>query len=452
MSRSDARGKGMSREDSLKRVLLFAMLSVMLTAVASTVVEAAAMDSVRNAWGSMRVYVLSGPFWINALIVFAGIFLLYTLLLSSKLGGSDSTTKVIMYIVIGIIALVIATKFIDPATGAPEYIWHNDQFRMFTRFLIGPEAGQGPGACAAPEHSWWRSWVPFGLAEPNPPCCGAGAYFTQAHGRQDVCKQAILRTNDNGVGLPAFIIATILFYLLFASQGKKLGFDSMGSSGGKWFPIVLSVVLGAMMANERVAKNNILIIGGWIALVMLGNKLSKTLGGEGGAKDEKGDKRGFGFGLAYALIQLILNMLGTSLWGGNVTSSDIGTGTILWNILIGFGMGWIYSVLTGEKGVLGAISKARREKAAKDIEDLTKKGKYKQAFLRGLPIIGSKWSPEDKAEKLRKDVREITDDIEMVRRLYNVKTDTSDPALTREIDEKVKRLEKKLADALKKTP
>jgi hypothetical protein len=426
------------------------MMSVVLTAVASTVVEAAAMDSVRSAWGSMRVYVLSGPFWINALIVFAGIFLLYTLLLSSKLGGSDNTTKIMMYIVIGIIALVVATKFVDPGTGAPEYIWHNDQFRMFTRFLIGPE--QSLGACAAPEHSFWRSLLPFGLGEPNPPCCGPGAYFMTAHGRQDVCKQAILRTNDNGVGLPAFIIATILFYLLFASQGKSLGFDSMGASGGKWFPIVLSVVLGAMMANERVAKNNILIIGGWVAFIMLGSKLSKTLGGQGGEKDEKGNKKGFGFGLAYALIQLILNMLGTSLWGGSVSAGEIGTGRILFNILIGFAIGWLYSVLTGEKGILGSIMKARREKASKDIEELTKKGKYGQALLRGLPFIGGRWAPEDKAEKMRKDVREITDDIDLVRRLYNIRTDQSDPNLTTEIDEKVKRLEKKLSETLKKSP
>jgi hypothetical protein len=448
MSSSDAPRTRNPRENTARRLLFIGLMSVLLFAMASSVVEARAMDSIRNTWSHMRVYVLSGPFWVNAIIIFAVAFILVTLLLSNKL-GSDSTQKVMLYIVIGVIAIIIATKFVA-ANGAPQYLWQNEQFRQFTQFLIGPDAAHQRGPCVAPAHSFWMSMLPFGWGDPNPPCCGAGAYEISVRNRPNpVCKQAILRTNENGSGLPAFIIATILFYLLFSAYAKNLGIDGMGSGGGKWFPIILAVVLGAMMANERVTKNNILIIGGWVALILLGNKLSKTLGGDGGSKDISGSRRGFGFGLAYAFIQLILNMLGTSLWGGSVDATELGSGKIIGNILIGLAFGYVYSLVLGEGGIIRKILKARADKAEKDIEELNKQGKFKEALLRGLPIIGTKYSPVDKAEKLRKKIKEITDDIDMVRRTYAV---TTNAALIAELDAKIQRLEDKLAEELRKSP
>jgi hypothetical protein len=413
MSGPDARGKGISREGTVRRLLLLAMLSMMLTAMAASVVEAAAMDSVRNTWSSMRVYVLSGPFWVNALIVFAVLFMLSSLLFQSKM-GYDNTHKVMMYIVIGIIALVIATKFVA-SNGAPQYIWQNEQLRSFTQFLIGPDAAHQKGACAAPGHSLLMSLLPFGWGEPNPPCCGAGAYeITVSNMPLPACKQAILRTNENGSGLPAFIIAGILFFLLFKAYSKNLGFDSAGGGGGKWFPIVISVVLAALVANERVTKNHILIIGGWVALVLLGNKLSKTLGG--GGKDENGSKRGFGFGLAYAFIQLVLNMLGTSLWGGEVAANEIGSSSIIWNILIGAVIGAVYSFFaSGGKGIFSQWKKSLGAAGQKRLDAWNKAGRPLMGFLSSIPGIGSLFKPPDSKtkaliKKLEKSLRKLWED------------------------------------------
>ncbi|MBW2971465.1 hypothetical protein KY359_00370, partial [Candidatus Woesearchaeota archaeon] len=230
-----------------KKAMIVLLLALVFFSLSATVAEAALRDSIRSGWSSIRVYVLSAPFWVNVLILFGVGMVLYTLLLAKSM-GSDNSTKAIIYIVLILIAIVIATKFMGD-DGKPEYLWRNDQFRNFTRFLIGPK--DSLGACPS-SHSGWRALA--GL-NPNPPCCGTGAYWTLAEGER-VCKQAILRTNVAGTGLPALIFAFLAFYLLFGAYGGKLGFDRMGSGGGKWFPIFLSLVLAALIANERVPKNH----------------------------------------------------------------------------------------------------------------------------------------------------------------------------------------------------
>ncbi|MBN1543930.1 hypothetical protein JW898_00530 [Candidatus Woesearchaeota archaeon] len=433
----EGKGPAGHGSDSRKRMFLLILFAFIFLSISSTFAEAAVRDSIRNGWSHMRTYVLSGPFWINTLIIFAVGFILYTILIAKSMGGGDNSTKIMMYIVLALIAIVIATKFVG-ANGAPEYIWNNDQFRNFTRFLIGPR--ESLGACSG-SHSGIRAWLGW---EPNPPCCGTGAYFTSAGG-QRVCKQAILRTNQNGTGLPALIIGFLALYLLFGAYGSKLGFDRMGSSGGKWFPIMLSLILAAMIANDRIPKNHILMIAGWVAFLLIGNALSKSFAGD----DKKSSKKGLGFGLAYALVQLVLNMLGTSLWGTSVNASDFGSSTVVWNLLIGIGLGYLYSYMSSGNGIWKKVSDELRKKKEKDIEELAKRGEMRKALLRTIPIFGKHWSPKDEAEALKKKVKEITEELEMINRLYRV-SPAPNAAQRAEIDSKVARLQDKIKDALKK--
>ncbi len=428
------------RQNSIKMKIWMLVLFIGLSFFANAVVvEAGPFDSIRTGWSQIRTYILSMQFWINALILFGVLFILFTLLLKKHM-GSDKTTMTVMYIIIGVAALIIATKFV--VGGVPQYMWHNEGFRDTTQFLIGPSRPLSP--CAAPNPPWWRnigsSWFS------NPPCCGTGAYFKATADNPAACKQAILRTNTGGSGLPAFIIAGLLFFLLFNGYGKNLGFDRTG----KWMPIILSLILAALLANERVTKNQILTIGGWITVLLIGNKLSKSMSGE---KDPKGTKKGFGFGLAYAFVSLILNMLGTSLWGGTVAAGDVGVASILWNLGIGFMIGFIYSFFAGG-GILGKILDERKKKTESDITKLVQSGKIKEPFLRALPFIGDRWAPKDNVKKMQGNIEKLTGQLDEIKKLYRLTADegTRNPNLYDQINEKVEKIENKIAESLRKGP
>ncbi|MFH1064167.1 MAG: hypothetical protein V1729_03745 [Candidatus Woesearchaeota archaeon] len=408
------------RPDAKKKMLLLAVFTLMLFISNAAVVEAGIGGSLKNTWGSVRVYVLSMAFWLNALIIFGIVFLLYTLLLSSKV-GSNNTQQIMMYIVIGVIALVIATKIVA-TNGAPQYVWQNDQFRKFTQFAIGPQDHLGP--CSEKLSSSFGKSL-LGI-DPNPPCCGTGAYFTTVKSGRSACKQAILRTNENGSGLPAFIVAAILFYLLFSINGAKLGFDKMGSGGGKWFPIVLTAILAALVTNDRMTKDNLVMIGGWIAVVMIGSAWSKTMSGDGD-KEGGNAKKGFGFGFAFALVELIANILGSSLLGGSVAASEIGTGSIFRNLILGLLIGFIYSAIKGQ-GVFGRIRKRVEDKKKKEIDKNIEEGSYLKAYLRAIPFLGRlPWFKPKKAAKEIKKKSEMLQErmLESQKRLEELKKDTS---------------------------
>jgi len=389
MSRGGKDGKSI-----VPKIAMLLLLSFVLVAVFSVPAEAAIQDSLRSFWSQISVFVKSWQFWVNSFIVFAGLFLLYTLLLSGKV-GNDTGKQVMVYIIIIIAALIISSKIVD-ASGVPEKIWSNERFRSFTQFLIGP--AEPLGECGTTDMpSFWKSMTG---TTPNPPCCGTGAY-TKDIGGKPLCKQAILRTNESGAGLPAFLIASILFFLLFSSFGDKLGFKSMGGKAGEWFPIVLSVLLGALMANERITKSNVIMIGGWVAVLMIGKSLSKSLSDE---KDEKGTKKFLGFALAFAFVQLIANMLGTSLFGGEVTAEDIGAPQIIKNLLVGLVIGGVYSLMAGGSGIFGELRKNLKDKQREDIKKQVNDGKFWAPFMRSLPLIGRFFKPKkEAAENQRRD-------------------------------------------------
>jgi Flp pilus assembly pilin Flp len=382
MSRGNSDGKSI-----VPKIAMLLLLSVVLVAVFSIPAEAAVKDSLRSFWSQISVFVKSWQFWVNAFIVFAGLFLLYTITLSEK-AGSDTGKKVIIYIIIILAAVILSTKIVDDS-GHPEKIWSNERFRGFTQFLIGPATPVGQCG-TTDEPSAWKNFIG---SNPNPPCCGTGVYQKTVGGKLP-CKQAILRTNESGAGMPAFLIASILFFLLFSSMGDKLNFKSMGGKAGEWFPIVLSVLLGALMANERITKSNVIMIGGWVAVLMIGKSLSKSLSDE---KDEKGTKKFLGFALAFAFVQLIANMLGTSLFGGEVTAEDIGAPRILKNLFWGMVIGGAYSILNGGGGILGDLRKNLKDKQREDIKREVNDGKFWRAFGRSLPIIGRFIKPKKAA-------------------------------------------------------
>jgi hypothetical protein len=142
-------------------------------------------------------------------------------------------------------------------------------------------------------------------------------------------------------------------------------------------------VLGALMANSRVTKNNIVMIGGWIAVIIIGSKLSKSLSGDG-----KKQMKGLGYGLAFALVQLIANMLGSSLWGGVYDPSELGIGTIFFNILIGVGFGYAWSMITSKDSFARQwLSKMNAEKKA-DIKAYLDNKQWGKAIGRWFPLTG----------------------------------------------------------------
>lgn len=362
------------------RILLIMIIVLVLFSITAEAAEAKAMDSIKNAWNSSKKFAKSPAYWVNALIVFGALFLLQIAFLRDKI-GSDTTQKVIMYTVLILLALIIATKIVA-SNGVPQYIWKLGSFAQFIRFLLGS---------------------------------GADGTYTKTIGGQTVVRQGILRTNNNGAGLPALIVSFLILYLLFNVYKSNLGLDG---AGGKWLHISLSGVLAALIANQGTPKNTLIVIGGWLGVIILGGKLSKSFGGE---NDQKGAKKGFAFGLAFAFIQLIANILGTSLFGGEYAAADITIGLILRNILIGLAIGWIYSSMSGE-GIFGRWRKAVGEKKKKEVNDLIEEGSYTKAFLRETPIIGTilkRWlSPKKKAEENTKKDEEISKRLEELYGMY----------------------------------
>jgi hypothetical protein len=426
-------GKGNDVSCTGKKVALLILLVLFMLSITASAAEASVSGSIKNTWSKMRNYVKSGAFWLNVIVFFAIGFIIYSLTLGKS--QSDTTQKVMMYLLIGVVAVIIATKIVAE-NGAPQFIWHNNQFRRFTQFMIGPSTALGD--CEAPPHSFWRSLTGI---EPNPPCCGDGAYQIMIRGDL-VCKQALLRINNNGSGLPALIVSFLLFMLLFSAFGKNLGMDG---DSGKWIKWALTIVLSALVTNQRITKNNLVIIGGWIAFILIGKKLAKSMSGD---KDGKGGKAGFGYGLAFALVQLIANMLGTSLFGGNVNAGEIGFNSIVINIFWGLLIGYAYGALFGE-GILGKINEKRRKEKEADVQKLIDDGKIIKPFLRSLPIIGRFWRPKDAAAKSKKDIKKVVEELSEIKDLYTAPTGSK---LDAEMKAKITRLEDRLADLIKKGP
>jgi len=356
------------RESFNRKTTIIFLLAVLFMTIAATVVEAAAMDSVKNWWGKTKVFVMSPAFWVNAIVVFAVIMVLYMLLLSESV-GTDTTKQAMMYIIIGLIAIIIATKIVD--SGVPVYIWKNTQFTNMTRFLLGEKDANG--------------------------------VYNDTKGNS---RQAILRINNNGAGLPAFLIASILFYLLFLAKKESLGLDKVGDKAGQWIPIILSLLLGGLIANGGITKNQIIILGGWAAVILLGGTLGKSLSGE--EKEEGGGKKWLGYGLAYALVQIIANMLGTSLWGGEASATGITAGSVLMNIAIGLGIGFIWNAISGGGGgVFNEWKKRMSGKRQEDVDKLIDDEKYGQAFGRSIPFFGRLFGSGGKGKAAKDSNRKI---------------------------------------------
>ncbi|MBW2964183.1 hypothetical protein KY363_01875, partial [Candidatus Woesearchaeota archaeon] len=224
--------------------------------------------------------------------------------------------------------------------------------------------------------------------DPNPPCCGTGAYETTEKGKL-VCRQALLRTNENGSGLPALLVSFLAFFLLFKVFGDKLGFGDTGSGGGKWLPIILSGVLAALMTNQRVTKNTIIMIAGWVAVVLIGTKLSKKWSEnteEGGSRRSNHTKKLFAFGLAVAAVELACNLLGGSLFGGTVAAGDISFGRILWVLVIGLPFGFVYSLLTTD-GLWRRIRGKADDEWKRRVDEDFANGNYGKSIFDNRPEV-----------------------------------------------------------------
>lgn len=381
--------KGVISRRTANRILLVMVILLVLFSISADAAEAKVTDTIKKAWNSSRKYVKSPAYWVNALIVFGALFLLQIAFLRDKL-GSDTVQKVILYIVLGLLALVISTKIVA-SNGVPQYVWKVGSFAQFVRFLLGT---------------------------------GPEGTYTKTVGGETVTRQGIFRANDNGAGLPALIVAFVLLYLLGNKYKSELGFDA---AGGRWLQVTLSAILAALIANQGTTKNMLIIIGGWIAVLILGGQMSRSFGGE---SDQSGAKKGFGFGLAFAFIQLIANMLGTSLFFSDYSAADITIGLIIRNILIGLLIGWIYSSISGE-GVFGRWRKSLGEKRKKEVKALIDEGNHLKAFFRSFPVISAvfrKWlKPGEMAEENTKKDEKIAERIEKITSLYEKESRKAHP-------------------------
>ncbi|MBW2968212.1 hypothetical protein KY362_07035 [Candidatus Woesearchaeota archaeon] len=340
------------------RIAIVLLMFLTLFIVNAAAAEAAIGDKFRDAWRTMSPFVLSGAFWVNALIV--SLVLIVGFILIWSRNSSTGAKQTILYIALGVIGILIATKFVG-MNGEPQYLWENEQISAMIEFTIGPS-----DALSCPR---------------SDRCCGSGAYIKEQP--QPDCKQAILKTNTGGRGLPAFLFASILFTLLLFTFKSDLNFDKMGSTLGTWFPIGLGVLLGALTANEGVTKGAVLMIGGWTAVILIGRSLSKNFGSE---SDRGATTKAFGFALSYAFVELLLNMLGASLIGRN-PSSSISLFTVIFNLLIGGFVGIVFSTITGQ-GVFANVGKAAGRTVMNKMKSLIQSGAWReigQLMTSGLP-------------------------------------------------------------------
>ncbi len=394
---------------SKKRLAIMFLVLVIGLMLLSLTAEAAFKDKARDswaktkngihkAWSHISNYVRSGAFWINAILITILAIVLLVFFLSDKL--SDNSTKTLIYVLIGIIAIVLSTHIIDNR-GNPTYLWKQEQFRQATQFFIGPTNAMG--RCPVDVFlgsetlgtivGFGRDVVGLGG---EPPCCGTGAYekfYPETNTKQ--CKQAVLRINENGAGLPALIVATIIFFVLF----KWLMKDTE-----RKYLLSMAIVLAALLANERVTKNQILVIVGWVVLGIFGPKLAKLMGKvkEEGDEQSSGSFAGKTFGLAivYAGVQTALGLLGTSLWGGTVPASGFGTPTLFKHLLFGSGIGAVYALMTGDamKDYFAKMSKAKKEEVERQIGE----GNYGRALVSALPFGTKALQAYDKTKEIIK--------------------------------------------------
>jgi len=204
-------------------------------------------------------------------------------------------------------------KYVD------RWIWQYDQVKKMKLFLLGDEPG--------------------------------GSYTNE----KGELKQGILKFGENGKGLPAFFIGSLLLLWLF------IHFEIFKKGGGKLFQYGIPILLAALMANEGYTKTSVMGYAWWTALIIINRSFKNTWGR---------DRPGMAFGLAFAIVQTTY----TAIVGEPYLK--IGTDSFAANFIIGIGVGFLWDILLGKSGLWEA--QARRTEAFKTrFSDLWEKDRVK---------------------------------------------------------------------------
>ncbi|MBI5398291.1 hypothetical protein HZB03_02395 [Candidatus Woesearchaeota archaeon] len=383
------------RETTQRRVIILLAISIAVLLASAFVVEAQIKDSVRSGWGSVKSSIGSiGGWWqsaklymnvkmfVNFFVLFALLFILQMIFLKEH--AQDEKQKYAIWGLCLIGTVIIGVQLIPQGN---LYLWEKGTVADITRFTFGKPAGE--------------------ITQPG--CEGDGAYAKVLPGNRGVaCRQAILRIGESGKGLPALIITFLVLYVIFSVYKGQLG---MGEGGSSKLVIILPVYLAALIANQGATKNQIIVMGGWILVIVIYARIKTSMGEKGNA--------GLALGLAFAFVQIIANLLGSSLLGGLFEPVEPQGITIWWVVIyigIGFGISFLYNTFIGKGGgIFAQYFKQLDEERQKKVDDLMKAKRPWDALKQSLPILG--WfkdftgkmeRPKPKtAEEFREEIKKI---------------------------------------------
>ncbi|ENO12066.1 hypothetical protein MBGDC06_00104 [Thermoplasmatales archaeon SCGC AB-539-C06] len=190
-------------------------------------------------------------------------------------------------------------------------------------------------------------------------------------GEKGLLRQGILKFGQNGAGLPAFFLGSLLLIWLFYhykwfKDNKLMGYG-------------LPIFLAGLLANEpSMTKGVVMSYAWWTALLLIRSSFEKGWGK---------DKPGTAFGLAFAIVETVY----AAIIGKGYL---LGSTSFISNFLYGIVLGFIWDLLMGKGGIWEATGK--RQQALKERigrvwerEGAAKGAKYALAeLLNALPLIG----------------------------------------------------------------
>ncbi|MBU0461158.1 MAG: DnaJ domain-containing protein [Nanoarchaeota archaeon] len=333
-----------SREISSEKKMLFLLAVVVFLVIGSIIVEAKLSDIIANSktrFGAFKSDFLTKQRIVNYALLTVVLIIASLIFLKDKMG--DDKTKYMIWIACFIVAIILTVHITEKA----QYIWQKEFVKDGKRYLLGDDTAR------------------------NDNCDGDGAYYDDKPG-VDRCRQGILRTNQQK-GLPSFIIALLVLLLVFSKYKDTLGFGE-----NKKLMYSIAAVLAAIIANGGAEKEHLITMGGWILIAILYFSF----------KEKMPEKAAMAFGLAYACIESLANLFGsTLLWGSAPVVVD--SWVLIKNFAIGIGFAMLWQNSFGEGGVMRHAFDKMGEKKKRDIDELVDEGKIGQAFITSLPVIGS---------------------------------------------------------------
>jgi hypothetical protein len=254
---------------------------------------------------------------VNASLVAAVCFAIYNYKFKEKAaekGAGGSLAALFIIIVISIFVASVVNYADEKPTDLPEgvdydsninyvdrWLWQYSQATKFRMFFLGAYEGE-PGY-----HRDYHTYL----------------------NQNNKLRQGILRGGQNGAGLPAFFLGSLLLLWLF--------YHYKWFEGNKTLGYGVPIFLAGLLANEpSLTKGVVMSYAWWTALLIIRSSFAKGWGK---------DKPGVAFGLAFAIVQTVyVAIIGEPYLG-------IGSVDFLWNFVYGLGLGFVWDMLMGQGGI-----------------------------------------------------------------------------------------------------